>query len=70
VRKAANVEQNGFHPRLHSDRGGDHLLLGDEHLEEPLRVRLREQACVEFDTSPSSATTSGGSEPSAASASP
>ena len=71
-RNAANVDANDA-PAAHldPDRGRDHLLLGDVHLEEPLGMRaLKISAKVEFETSPSSATTSPRAEPSAASASP
>ena len=46
-RNAANVEANG-HPaaHLHADRGRDHLLLGDEHLEVAVLVRLAEEVRV------------------------
>ena len=38
-RNAANVEANGRQPTAcKPDRGGDHLLLGDVHLEVPLGV--------------------------------
>ena len=47
MKKAAKVEANGCQPtHLHPDRGRDHLLLGDVHLEEPLRMRLREDLGV------------------------
>ena len=43
LRKAAKVEANGRQPaRLEADRRGDHLLLGDVHLEVALGMRLRE----------------------------
>ena len=59
---AAHLEPNGCR---------DQLLLGDEHLEVALGVRLAKiSANVEFETSPSSATTSPRPSPSALSASP
>ena len=42
-RNAANVDTNGVQPRTcMPDRGRDELLLGDEHLEVAVRVRLAE----------------------------
>ena len=47
VKNAAKVEANGFQlAHLDPDRGGDQLLLGDEHLEVPLRVGLGEDLGV------------------------
>ena len=43
MKNAANVEANGtVAAHAEPDRGGDQLLLGDEHLEVALGVRLRE----------------------------
>ena len=58
--KAANEDANTRQPpRLEPDGGRGHLLLGDVHLEVPVRMRVRKiSAKVEFETSPSTATTS------------
>ena len=47
MRKAAKVEANGFQPLpLQAHRGGDHLLLGDVHLEVALGVGVAEVLAV------------------------
>jgi hypothetical protein len=61
VMNAANIHANGTNPTtcMPTAGRGDHLLLGDVHLEEPIgRGLLKSSACVGLLISPSSTTMS------------